>query len=1388
MGEDEVKTKRNIKPFNGQKYSIWKLRVRALLDEKDVLHVIDNPLPTAFDDKWDKDDKKAKRIMIEYLSDSMVKKATITGIHARDVFRSYDALYERTSLATQMTIEKKLLSFKLEPGTNLSEHFMKFDDMLVELEAAGGQLNEANKIARLLLSLPVSYEPKITAIQTLKDDAMNLDYVKIQLLDYEIKLKTENNDLTAKVLNIEVSQNYQPRRYNGHKGKWKNNNQNFKPKPYGQFNKSVKNFSKYPNKKAGSYSKTNFNKCVHCGRRNHAEKDCFYKQQGQNSDQRQRSVQSVQAENNSERIAFMCDVEKFFTSKTIDHDRNKSIFLLDSGATDHLVNEIDLFTSVEDLEIPLKISIAKKGESIFATKKGSIEMVTNLGLKGTLNNVLYAPEIPHNLLSVRRIQEAGMNVIFSKTGGVVIKRGNQKILNGKPMNNLICITLEINKNASKNTCHQAKLDENSTRKTYKLWHERLGHINKTKFLEIKRNNLLDTTHLLERVDPINETCEACIYGKQARLPFSKEKDRAHVIRPLFTIHSDVCGPITPSTNNDKNYFVTFIDQYTHYTVVYLISQKSEVFRCFQDFVAKSETHFNLKVAHLYCDNGREYLSNEFKDFCAQKGIQYHLTIPYTPQLNSIAERMNRTLVEKARSMIYGADLNKQLWGEAVLTATYLINLSPTKAISQDKTPYELWHNKKPRIDHLRIFGCTVYIHNKTRKSKFDKKSFKGILVGYEQNGYRVLNTELNKIITARDVIFDEVNYKETRPSMHNKEIENGTNIKRLKDHKSLGINEENMNNNILEEMGTKTQQEMTNPLCVDASPCGDNNTSSDINEIGDKPVEDVNEGIEIRRSQRIKNRPLISYSEDHCLHAYAQSIINEIPKAYSDIRDRGDRIQWEQAIKEEIDSLIENKTWDLIPLPLDKNIVDCRWVFIIRNDASGNPFKYKARLVARGFSQEYLQDYDETFAPVARITTFRFVVAFANQYNLLIHQMDVKTAFLNGYLKEEIFMKIPEGIEAPENYVCRLNKALYGLKQSARCWFQRFDEVLRKHCFVNSPADRCLYFLDKGHITRNIYLILYVDDLIIVTYDEITMRNFKLYLMKQFSMKDLNEINLFLGIRVERKDKVITLDQTTYLESVLKKFGMIDCKQISTPLPNKLDYKALNSDEHYDAPCKNLIGSLMYAMSCTRPDLCVSLNLLSRFQVKNNKELWQNLKRVLRYVKGTLTLRLVYEKHDFKNQLIGYVDSDWANNEIDRRSTTGYLFKLFEKNIICWNTRRQNSVAASSTEAEYMALFEGVREACWLRSLLSSINLKLSEPIIIYEDNNGCIAIANNPTDHKRTKHIDVKYHFSRQKVEEKEVKIIYIPTGEQLADAFTKPLPATQLISIRKQIGLKEY
>ena len=673
-------------------------------------------------------------------------------------------------------------------------------------------------------------------------------------------------------------------------------------------------------------------------------------------------------------------------------------------------------------------------------------------------------------------------------------------------------------------------------------------------------------------------------------------------------------------------------------------------------------------------------------------------------------------------------------------------------------------------------------------------------MGYEPNGYKVWDVETEKFVVVRDVIFNETNFLESRQKINSKGV-NSENSRNKTGGSNLVVPEVRLKSVEMEshksddnksDMSKERHETIPNKIAKLDQKSNKSVIKTDMHTESLSQVNENNENkfSEPRRSDRIKHQPCKSYNEENTLYDYllcAQSIVYKIPTSYNEIKDSENRIQWEKAIKDEINSLLFNKTWTLVSMPKNRNIVDCKWVFTVKNDEFGNPLKFKARVVARGFSQVYLTDYNETFAPVARIPSFRFVIAFSNQFNLLVHHMDVKTAFLNGILKEEIYMRVPEGVECKANQVCKLNKAIYGLKQAARCWFEMFEKVLFEKGFRNSAVDRCIYILDRGHVSKNIYVVLYVDDLVIATANFETMNRFKNYLMEKFFMTDLKDIKLFLGIRVLRSENKITLDQSAYIKTILDKFNMSDCKAVSTPLENKLNYRVLNSDEKFDAPCRNLIGCLMYVMLCTRPDLSVAVNILSRYLTKNNKELWQCLKRVLRYLKGSIDIKLNYMRGNYNDLLIGYVDSDWGgNDEKDRKSTTGFLFKLFEQCTICWSTKRQLSVAASSTEAEYMALFEAVREAMWLKALATRRNVNIEKPIIIYEDNNGCISIANNPTCHKRSKHIDIKYHFSREQVEKNIIKLNYISTGNQLADILTKPLSAVKFLEFRTGMGLK--
>ncbi|UYV73756.1 hypothetical protein LAZ67_11000764 [Cordylochernes scorpioides] len=388
-------------------------------------------------------------------------------------------------------------------------------------------------------------------------------------------------------------------------------------------------------------------------------------------------------------------------------------------------------------------------------------------------------------------------------------------------------------------------------------------------------------------------------------------------------------------------------------------------------------------------------------------------------------------------------------------------------------------------------------------------------------------------------------------------------------------------------------------------------------------------------------------------------------------------------MEEEFDSLIENKTWELVDPPKGQNVIGSKWVLKKRYSSDGSLERHKARLVARGFSQQYGIDYEETFAPVVRQSTIRVFLALAVEYNLIVHQMDVQSAYLNGEIKEEVYMAQPENFVSrkyPEK-VCRLKKAIYGLKQAGIVWHEKLDTELKYLGLKQIQSDNCVYI--KHH--EGILLVaIYVDDLIIAAEREDTLISFKESMKKIFKIKDLGKINYCLGIRIQtEKDGSISIDQEKYIEELLAKYRMKEVKPISTPMDSNSKLTKISSIE-----------------VSTRPDISYAVSALGQFSNDPRRQHWNAAKRVLRYLKGTLGLKITYEKTN--ETLYGYVDADWGGNLADRKSQTGLVFFL-AGGPIAWESKKQQTVALSSTESEYIALCEAGKEAVYLRALLDEM-------------------------------------------------------------------------------------
>ena len=479
--------------------------------------------------------------------------------------------------------------------------------------------------------------------------------------------------------------------------------------------------------------------------------------------------------------------------------------------------------------------------------------------------------------------------------------------------------------------------------------------------------------------------------------------------------------------------------------------------------------------------------------------------------------------------------------------------------------------------------------------------------------------------------------------------------------------------------------------------------------------------------------------------------------------------EWKKAVLEEMSALEKNQTWRVEDLPKGAPIVGCKWVFTPKFNGDGTLERHKARLVAKGFTQTYGIDYTETFAPVAKLNTVRILLSIAANLDWPLRQFDVKNAFLNGRLEEEVYMLPPPGFEHKfENKVCRLEKALYGLKQSPRAWFERFTQVVKKQGYIQAQADHTLFtrHSTNGKIAT---LIVYVDDILLTGDDLEELEAMKNKLSKEFEIKDLGEMKYFLAMEVARSKKGIFISQRKYILDLLKDTGMSECCPMDTPIdPNKklgdIQQGTLVDVQQY----QRLVGRLIY-LSHTRPDIAFAVSMVSQFMHRPYKENLEAAYRILRYLKSSPGKGLLFKKGDNRS-VEAFTDADWAGSITDRKSTSGYCTYVWG-NLVTWRSKKQNVVARSSVEAEYRAMANGVCEILWIRRVLHELKLKVSYPMKLFCDNKAAISIAHNPVQHDRTKHIEVDRHFIKENLEMGVICIPFVKSEDQIANILTKGL-----------------
>lgn len=1075
--------------------------------------------------------------------------------------------------------------------------------------------------------------------------------------------------------------------------------------------------------------KSKYPPCRICKKSSHLEKDCWFR--GKPQCQGCGKFGHVQKECRSRpsHHANLTEEDErsnnmFYACHAASEARSDTWYI-DSGCSNHMTSNEKIFQDI-DKSVTTKVKLGD-GSLVEAEGLGTIAVNTKKGTR-LISDVLLVPKLDTSLLSVGQMIEKGYSLVFEGDSCTIYDTKNKSSEVAK-------IRMQPKRNFPINMQHievAMKAQEDNSW----IWHRRFGHFNYNGLKILHQKNMMRD---LPAIHQKEDVCEGCLLGKQHRKPFPSDKAwRAKKVLEL--VHTDVCGPMRTPSMTQNRYFILFIDDYTRMTWVYFMREKSEVFKIFTKFKNLVENQSNQKIKVIRSDRGKEYTSNAFNKFCEDEGVEHQLTVGYAPEQNGVSERKNRTVMEMARSMLEDKGMPKTFWAEAVYTAVYLLNRCPTKAVL-DKTPIEAWSGRKPSAKHLKVFGSICYVHIPTvKRHKLEEKTEKGIFLGYstESKGYRIYNLKTKKIVISRDVEFDErATWDWEKEEIIKKTI--------------MVPRRQNTSNDQVQE-----------PEEVE-TPRGSNSPGDETNEEESSP-----------ESPPRRTRTLEDIYETCNFAAMEPTSFDEASKHQV----------WIQAMEEEIKMIEKNKTWEMVDRPPNKEVIGVKWVYKTKLNPEGSVQKHKARLVAKGYSQLPGIDYTETFAPVARLDTIRALIALAAQKKWSVYQLDVKSAFLNGYLEEEIYVEQPQGFvkKGKEDKVLRLRKALYGLKQAPRAWYSRIDNYFTSQGFRRSLSEPTLYIKTQG-TTDTLIVSLYVDDLIYTGNNEKMVKQFKEDMMKTFEMSDLGTMHYFLGIEVNQNEEGIFVSQKKYTENILMKFRMHDCKPVATPVVTNEKLQKEDGSPKADASLyRSLIGSLLY-LSATRPDIMYATSLLSRFMQSPSKVHYGAAKRILRYLQGTKDYGIWYKPITSSN-LTGYTDSDWAGSLDDMKSTSGYTFSL-GSGIFSWASKKQDSVAQSSAEAEYIAAAATASQAIWLRRILTDMGEEQTKPTTIYCDNKSAIAMAKNPVHHSRTKHIAIKYHFLREAEANKEIQVDYCPTEEQLADIFTKALPRPKFEELRKMLGI---
>ncbi|WVZ75499.1 hypothetical protein U9M48_023545 [Paspalum notatum var. saurae] len=760
---------------------------------------------------------------------------------------------------------------------------------------------------------------------------------------------------------------------------------------------------------------------------------------------------------------------------------------------------------------------------------------------------------------------------------------------------------------------------------------------------------------------------------------------------------DTVGPARVASVGGKWYVLLVVDDFSRFSWVFFMESKDEAFGFVRDAVPRLRNESHKAMRAIRSDNGGEFRNSHFENFCRDLGLEHQFSSPYTPTQNGVVERKNRTLVEMARTMVDEHRTLRRFWAEAVNTACYIANRIFLRAFL-GKTSYEFQFGRQPSVKHLRAFGCRCFVLKKAgHLDKFESRCLDGIFLGYASSSraFHVWILEAKQVVETCEVMM-----KKAPPIFEDEEG---------------AVDDGDARATALAPSATSSDDE-GGPLPTASSSLPRQQAQAEAG-----PAEDAGEVTsEIVPSQQVQR--------DHPPH-----------RMIGDIHQRVTRSSVNSLAFFSHSAYVAS----FEPRDVSHALSDPNWVNAMHEELENFERNHP------GVSSKEGIDYEETFAPVARLEAIRILLAFAVSKGFKLQQMDVKSSFLNGFIEKEVYMRQPLGFESARfpDWVYKLRKALYGLKQAPRAWYARLKSFLLKSGFVMGSVDKTLFLLSRGGDT--LIVQIYVDDIIFGGSSHALVSSFAEEMSKEFEMNLMGELQFFLGLQIKQGPEGTFVHQAKYTRDILKKFNMGDSKPMITPMSTNM---ALDADEDGEAvdqkEFRGMIGSLLY-LTTTRPDI--------QFAASPRTSHRQAVKRIFRYLKFTSELGLWYSSGSSLS-LRGFSDADHAGCRIDRKLTSGTC-QLLETSLVSWSSCKQASVSLSTTEAEYIAAASCCSQLLWMKATLSDFGL--------------------------RTKHIDVRFHFLRDHYKKGDIDLVHVAFENQLADIFTKPLEFGAFVRLRGGVEL---